>query len=78
MPLQQPTAVRFFAPDHPALNLTVRNRIEAQRADLIRQLGEGAATGWDDYNKRYGVIRGLTIAIELCEEVEKQLTERKA
>lgn len=75
MATQSPSAVRLYVPDHPALVLTVRARIETQRKILIEQLGTGYASSWDDYNRRSGVIQGMDEALELIAKVEKEMTE---
>jgi hypothetical protein len=76
MPTPNPSAVRFYAPDHPALLVTARARIEAERKIRIEQLGTGYATSWEDYHKRAGVITGFDIALGMIDTVEKELSER--
>ena len=76
MAAQSPSAVRLYVPDHPALVLTVRARIETQRKILIEQLGTGYASNWDDYNRRAGVIQGFDDALEMIANVEKEMTEQ--
>ena len=70
---ERPSAVRLYAPDHPALAITVRARIEQRRKELIEQLM--FPVDWADYNRRAGTVRGLEAALELVDEVEKELTD---
>ena len=74
MAAPQPSAVRFFAPDHPALAATIRARLEQRRADLIEELL--LASDWADFNKRRGVVKGIDEALLHCSEVERDLNER--
>ena len=76
MAAQSPSAVRLYVPDHPALVLTVRARIEAERKIQIEQLGTGYASDWPDYKSRSGVIRGLDTALDIIAKVEKEMTEQ--
>ena len=74
MPTPQPSAVRFYAPDHPALAATIRARLEQRRAELIEQLL--LAADWPDFTKRRGVVQGIDEALLHCSEVERELNER--
>jgi hypothetical protein len=75
MPIQQPSAVRFYAPDHPDLALTVRARLEKRRQQQIENLI--LAKDWDDHNRRVGMIRGIEEAMQIAAEAEHDLTQRK-
>jgi hypothetical protein len=72
---ETPVAFRTFAIDPPYAARTLRTQLQKQRPELIVQNGEGYAIDWSDYKRRVGVIEGLAIAIEHCDEMEKQ--ERK-
>ena len=74
MPTPQPSAVRFYSPDHPALAATIRARLEQRRKELLDHVL--LAADWPDYTKRRGTIYGIDEAIRLCDEVEKELNER--
>ena len=74
MAAPQPSAVRFFAPDHPALAVTIRARLEQRRKDLIEELL--LAADWADFTKRRGVVQGIDEALLHCSEVERDLNER--
>ncbi len=71
---ERPTAVRLYAPDHPALAVTVRARIEQRRKELIDQLM--FALSWDDYNIRAGKVRGMDDALQMIDDVERELSGR--
>lgn len=64
------TAVRFFAPDNPALARTLRGHLEKMKAEKILQLV--SAQDWPDFKQRRGEILGLEAAITECVEAEKQ------
>lgn len=76
MAQEQPSAVRFFTSDHPALAQTVRWRLEKMRAQYIEQIGAGSAQDWGDYKHRAGVINGLDQAIQVCITIDGEM--RKA
>ena len=48
-----------------------------RRKELIEQMATGYAQDWADYRERVGTVKGLDTALALCDEVEKELTERK-
>ena len=75
MVAQQPTAVRLYAPDHPALALTLRSKLEQRIAQCLRDLP--LASSWEDFKKRGGVIAGLEEALQVCSEVELDLSEAR-
>lgn len=66
-------AVRIFALGHPHVADTLRDRLMKRQADLVAQIGVGNAEDFADYKGRVGVIRGLQEAIDLCEQVNKEL-----
>ena len=74
MATQQPSAVRFFAVDHPAVAGTVRARLEKRRKDLVEELA--FAADWGDYSRRAGRLEGIDNAIQLCIDVETEAQER--
>jgi hypothetical protein len=74
MATQQPSAVRFFAVDHPAVAGTVRARLENRRKDLVEELA--FATDWGDYSRRAGRVEGIDNAIQFCIDVETEAQER--
>lgn len=69
----QPSAVRLFAPEHPALSRTVHGKLEKRRAELSVQITDGYASDWPDYRQRVGVIKGIDEAIQFCIEAENNL-----
>lgn len=71
---QAPSAVRFFAPEHPQVARTARAKIERDLSSLMTSVATGYAADWGDYKERVGVIKGLAQAIEICKQVEHDLT----
>ena len=74
---ERPSAVRLFAPDHPALAVTVRARLEKQRENQIEQMATGYAQEWGDYKQRVGIVKGLDEAIQICLTVEQELKSER-
>ena len=70
---QRPSAVAFFPGDHPQLATKVRTQLERKKANQVAQLVQATV---DDLRFRQGVIVGLDIALDLCEQAEKELNER--
>ena len=70
MPTQRPSAVHLFAPDHPALALTVKARLEAARKQYLEELA--MPLGDTDYQRRAGKVNGLDEAIQICIETENE------
>ena len=66
----RPSAVRLYAPDHPALTKTVRAKLMKRRVELF-ETTVLAAQNWPDFTERRGLIRGLDEAIAMCEQAEK-------
>jgi hypothetical protein len=64
-------AVRFFALDRPYLTSRVRHRLERRRDELTAQLVTAPAADYSDYRYRLGRISGVTEAIAICLEAEK-------
>lgn len=74
MTAESPSAVRFFAGEHPHQPRNLRAKLEQRCEQLIVQVGGGYASDWADYKERIGTIKGLIEGIEICKEVEKELT----
>ena len=70
---QRPSAVAFFPGDHPQLATNVRAQLERKMANQVQNLVHATL---DDLGYRQGVIKGLEIAMDLCEQAEKELNER--
>lgn len=66
-------AVQYFVPNHPAVSGSVRGRLIARRQELLENLRY--APDWPDFKRRIGVLQATEEAIEICNEVEKDLTE---
>jgi hypothetical protein len=73
MPAERPSAIRYYAEDHPALAHTLAAKIGKEIASLSDQVASGFASDYPDYRERIGVIRGLKQAIGICNEAEKEL-----
>ena len=67
------SAVRLYAPDHPDLANTVAARLFKIMDDLGRQISEGYAQDWPDYKFRVGQINGMRIAIEQCQDIDREM-----
>jgi len=69
-------AVSFYPTDHPALNITVKNRLSELLRNMQVDLGSGLAQDWPDYRFRCGIMNGLTTAIAMCDEALAEMSER--
>ncbi len=74
--IERPSAVRFYPTDHPALNITVKQRMIALRQEMQENLASGLAADWADYRYRCGIVNGLSTAIAMCDEVIREMSER--
>jgi len=74
--MAQPSAVHYFAPDHPALANTVRMRLKKRIDELTAQMAEGYVSDWADYKERVGVLRGLREAVDISAEIDEELKGR--
>ena len=74
MVAERPSAIRFYAEDHPALHHTVAAKLGKEIASLSAQVAGGCAADYPDYRERIGVIRGLTQAIEICRQTQEELS----
>jgi hypothetical protein len=72
MATQQPSAVRFFAVDHPAVAGTVRARLEQYRKELVEAVFMSA--DWGDFKFHAGRLRGVDDAIQHCLDIENEAT----
>lgn len=67
-----PVSIRLSPLDSPALPRSLRGRLEQRRGELFE--GMLVASDWADYRCRVGVIMGITEAIDLCGQIEKDLS----
>lgn len=65
-------AFRTFALDPPYAVQTLRKQLIERQADLTMQLAGGYAKDWGDCCRRVGEIAGLTTAIAICDDMQKQ------
>lgn len=70
----QLSPVRYLTADHPSLAPNASARIQERQNELLYELCY--AQSWDDYCKRVGTISGLTQALEIIAQVEKDLNEK--
>jgi hypothetical protein len=70
------SAVSFYPTDHPALNITVKNRLLQLLREKQEDMAMGLASDFPDYKYRCGVAEGLRTAIAMCDDVMKELSER--
>ena len=74
MSTQRPSAVQFFAPDHPRLAHTLKAKLEKLRSEQLENLArkmEGA-----DHNWCAGTVNGIDMALQVCISSEEELRER--
>lgn len=64
-------SVRFFIPDNATRARNLRNKLELRKAELSANIANGLAQDWPDYKLRVGEIRGISEAIDLCIQAEK-------
>lgn len=63
-------AFQVYSMDHPNLPRTLRGRLAEQQTRLLAQLL--ASLDWPDFKERRGRIQGLTDAMKLCDEMERE------
>ena len=67
-----PDALSIFATESPYELRNLRTKIAARQSTLAGQLSSGCAQDWPDYRERVGVIKGLTEALQICDELQKR------
>lgn len=67
-----PNAATIFSTESPYELRNLRSKIAARQSQLAGQLSAGCAQDWPDYKERVGVIKGLTEALGICDELEKR------
>jgi len=70
------SAVSFYPTDHPALNITVKSRLVQLLREKQEDLAQGLAADFPDYKYRCGYAEGIRLAITMCDEVLRELSER--
>lgn len=65
-------AVRIFAVDTPRTAETLKAKLLQLVANHTQQLADGYAQDWPDYQRRRGVVQGLKLAIDECNEMTRQ------
>lgn len=69
-----PEPVFLYVEEDRRVPMTVAKQIEQERQSLIDGLVDGSALDFAQYREKVGEIRGLTTAILICQEAEKQLS----
>jgi hypothetical protein len=67
-----PEALTIFATESPYELRNLRTKIAGRLSTYAGQLAAGSAQDWPDYKERVGVIKGLTEALNICDELEKR------
>jgi len=66
-----PDPVTFYFPDHPHSLRTLRQKLEEEHEKRVHELV--VSDKWEDFTERRGVIRGLEIALKLCNDLEQDM-----
>lgn len=72
---RDPVAFRTFAVDTPRTAATLKARLQQMANGQTEQIAKGYAADWPDYKKRTGIVAGLQMAIDECDEMAKQERE---
>jgi hypothetical protein len=65
------SAVRFFTLDSPDFTPRLRRKLEKRRDELTSELVSAPAPDYAEYKNRLGKIAGITEAILICLNAEK-------
>lgn len=65
-----PSAFRTYALDTPFQARTFYQRLTQERDKCLDLLP--GATSWEDFQRRRGVLDGLKLALDLCEELTQE------
>lgn len=63
---------QIFAIESPRTVRNLADRFRKRIAELSAQVAAGTAQDWADYRRRVGEIQGLTEALTILQEVEKE------
>lgn len=66
--------VRLYVEDDHRLPRTVERELTKHRASLVEGLMTGSAKDFAEYREKVGEIRGLDIAIRICQDAKKDLS----
>jgi hypothetical protein len=67
--------VRVFYQDDPRLAHTLVGRLHKEIAEKSEQVARGLAEDHEDYKSRVGYIMGLQRAVDMAENIDKELRE---
>lgn len=68
-------AFRTFAVDTPHTAETLKAKLQQLQHGQTEQIAKGYAIDWPDYKKRTGIVQGLQMAIDECNEMTRQERE---
>ena len=70
---------QVYSLDAPRDARTIRQRLEARRAELAELISKpNYIDSWEMYQRRVGVLEGIDEALRVCDEVvEKEVEERR-
>jgi hypothetical protein len=74
MPLERPTSFALYPAEHPAIAATSVAQLKKERERLMENLLH--AEDLPGFMYRKGEIRGIEKAIDVCENIEKELNKR--
>lgn len=70
-----PEPVRIYAEDDHRLPAHLAGRLVREIESRKEALASNYAVDFPDYKQRVGEIAGLKAALEICKDLEKQLSE---
>ena len=63
-------------PDHPALAITVRSLLLEQYGRISAEIAGGYVDDWAGYREKVGVLKGIDLAISICDQAKENLDKR--
>lgn len=72
---QEPQPVRFYVDDDQRLPKTVESQLKLLLTKQIDMAAGGYPQDWGQYKEAVGVVKGLTTAIQVCQEANKELND---
>lgn len=72
MAVSDTSAVKFFTYESPQVVKTLILKLEAAKLRESGNIARGLAQDWGDYRNRVGYIKGISEAIDICEELTKE------
>lgn len=72
---ERPEPVRLYAEEDHRLPARLAGSLKEQIAQKVEALSSGYALNFPEYRERVGELAGLRLALGICEQIEKQLSE---